>query len=309
MLRERTLRAGLLLALCGSWAAAQSPQPGRPPIKPPPPPTPVEIETRDGVALRGVYYASAIGREAVPVVLLADHSKSRAMLEPLALSLQMFGGKQGLNAAVLAIDLRGQGDSRTPTQAGSRREGRIDAREHVTIDLEAVRSWLVAKNDAAELNLNRLAYVGVGSGALVALNAAARDWAMEDLASSKQGRDVKAVVMVSPVWKHGGVNALAALRQPGIQKNVALMVMFGDQDREQTAAADRILKQLERSRGEPSSPRDAELGSLVRAGAPTKQSGAALLKSSGDPAERLIASFLSLHAARVEAPWVQRRLE
>ena len=42
------------------------------------------------------------------------------------------------------------------------------------MDMEAVRSFLVGKNDKEELNLNRLCIVGLGMGATVAVNWAAK---------------------------------------------------------------------------------------------------------------------------------------
>ena len=60
-----------------------------------------------------------------------------------------------------------------------------------TLDMEAIRDFLVDKNDAGELNLNKLCMVGSGMGASVAVNWAANDWAAPPLAVGKQGQDVK----------------------------------------------------------------------------------------------------------------------
>ena len=63
------------------------------------------------------------------------------------------------------------------------------------LDMEAVRKFLVDKNDAGELNLNKLCLVGSGMGASVAANWAVQDWSAPPLAVGKQGQDVKALVL------------------------------------------------------------------------------------------------------------------
>ena len=73
-------------------------------------------------------------------------------------------------------------------------------------DMEAVRRFLVDKNDAGELNLNKLSLVGSGMGATVAANWAVQDWSAPPLAVGKQGQDVKALVLVSPQWKYRGIS-------------------------------------------------------------------------------------------------------
>ncbi len=59
-------------------------------------------------------------------------------------------------------------------------------------DLEACKSFLMDKNNAGELNINKLCVVGVEMGAVVAVDWAAWDWHWPRLATGKQGQDVKA---------------------------------------------------------------------------------------------------------------------
>ena len=75
--------------------------------------------------------------------------------------------------AVVTVDLRGHGGSIKQTAPnGATREidaARINKQDIVGMlaDMEAVRSFLVGKNDAGELNLNKLSLVGIGMGATV----------------------------------------------------------------------------------------------------------------------------------------------
>ena len=119
--------------------------------------------------------------------------------------------------------------------------------------MEAVRGFLVGKNDAGELNLNKLCLVGVGMGATVAVNWAAQDWDAPPLLVGKQGQDVKALVLVSPQLEiprrsaAAGVAAAADLKQ---QRGLDVDLWrseSGTGDRRQ-----RIYRQLERYHPEPS---------------------------------------------------------
>lgn len=311
----------LFAAVLSTFAAAALGAEREPPL-----PEPVDIDTRDGVTLRGTYYPPTTPVRAPIAVLLGDQGESRAMLEPLALSLQTPHGTVGDRQAekkdrptpwaVLTVDLRGQGDSvrgRTPT--GERRDlgGVKLSRQTLTAmvkqDLEAVRRFLVAKNDAGEINLNRMAYVGVGMGALVATNAAAVDWSVLQLNTGKQGQDVKALALVSPPWSLKGVGVLNALRQPGVQSEVAVMLLYGGDDRKSASAAERIYKQLAKGRPEMPAPTRDDLPALLDVGGPSKMRGSAWLKEAGRDAERLIGQFLQQHVAGPEFAWTKRRLD
>ncbi|MGL4512980.1 MAG: hypothetical protein ACRCT8_07790 [Lacipirellulaceae bacterium] len=279
-------------------------------------PEAVEIVTPDGVVLKGTFYASSLGKKAPVAVLLADEGQSRESLAGLAKRLQQPGeDSERTSFAVLTVDLRGQGGSTQQRLAdGSTRDlsgakvGPADITAMVRVDLEAVRKHLVTRNDAGELNLNGLAYVGIGSGAMIAAGAAAVDWSATQFAVGKQGRDVKALVMVSPPWKYKGATMLAAIRQPALQSQVAGMVMYGAEDRAASADAQRVVKQLLRGRPKQPPATKAQLPSVYEVPAPTKLQGAAWMKQMGANAEHLIAQFLEQYVAKPGFPWVQRRL-
>ena len=114
------------------------------------------------------------------------------------------------------------------------------------LDMEAIRSFLVDKNDAGELNLNKLCLVGSGMGASVAANWALQDWTAPPLAVGKQGQDVKAIVLISPRWSFNGLSMQDPMKFTPLKKNVAWLILGGSQDAKAKPDFDRIQKQLER---------------------------------------------------------------
>ncbi|TWT99675.1 Alpha/beta hydrolase family protein [Botrimarina colliarenosi] len=288
---------------------------------------PIELETADGVILSGTYYpATDAGRDTPIVVMLADEDESPAVFKNLAERLQSVaeGEAERTPISVLTVALRGQGDStRVRTADGEvidRRGARLqpaDAAAMVKADMEAVRRLLVAKNDAGELNLNRLGYLGVGLGAIVATNAAALDWAVPILNRGKQGRDVKALVLVSPPWRQLGLEMLPVLRQPGVQSEIEVLLTYGGEDKAVAGDVERIVRQLEKGRPAPvdSTEEPAAEGeeptppSVVDAPGKSRLQGSAWLKQAGRAGETAIIRFLDRTLAGPDYAWTQRRLD
>ena len=276
------------------------------------PPENVRLQTKDGVGLSVTYYPSSAGQEAAPVVMLHDHKGTQGMFAALARRLQTPGADdKHPSFAVVTLDLRGHGSSVKQTlptgqlhEIDAAKLGRQDI-VNMGADLEAVRRFLVGKNDAGELNLNKLALLGVGMGATVAVNWAAADWVAPPLSIGKQGQDVKALVLVSPRWKYRGILLQQALRVQPLRQNAAWMLIYGDQDREATADALRLYRQLERFHDEPKAV--GALGSLVSVPLPSALEGSQLLSQAGPQVENQIVDFLRVHAAEQDYPWIQRR--
>ena len=237
---------GLLLLAClaaaagqGGVACAQSARAKAPP------PVDVTLTTKDGVQLKATYYPSSAGAQAVPVVMLHDLHETRAVFAPLALALQNppipenDAAPQMVSRAVLAVDLRGHGGSKTSRGADgmtveldSNRFQAADFQAMVDLDMEAVRRFLVDENDAGQLNLNSLGIVGSGMGANVAVLWSAKDWATPPLAVRKQGQDVKALVLLSPRWNFNGLLLRDPLKFPAVQRELSVLLAYGADDRD-----------------------------------------------------------------------------
>lgn len=273
------------------------------------------LTTKDGVALGITYYASNAGKDAAPVIILPDFKDSRAAYAGLAQSLQRPGQEPNRPAfAVVTVDLRGHGES-TKQQLPGSEERELDANKFRTndfvamaqFDMAAVRQFLVIENDGEKLNLNKLSIIGAGLGASIGTAWAAQDWSWPPLAVGKQGQDVKALVLISPRWRNRGLLLQRALRQPGVQREVAMMILFGKDDSGVRRDITRIQGQVEKFHPEPESTADKPSDLQILAVPDTGLQGGALIRHIGAPAEKRIADFLYTHVVDEPHKWIQRR--
>lgn len=238
-------------------------------VETPPEVEAVELSTSDGIAVTAWYYAPWTGSEeespkaATPVIIVHDLLGSHEAIEPLSLALQRKG------MAVVAPDLRGHGDSRglsdaagqaaagknDPIDAGQLRKSDLEAIAAVTGgtvreqaaaqgDLEVVRAWLAAKAGDGSIDMKKLCVVASGLGATIAAQWAANDWAWGDrpLASGPQGRFIRGLVLVSPVWANKGVSLTPVLASPALRGGIPLLLIAGTGDRDTS----RLFDQLKR---------------------------------------------------------------
>jgi pimeloyl-ACP methyl ester carboxylesterase len=287
----------------------------------PPPPEVVSLRTRDGVQLEISYYPSTRpkgslqAKQVAPVVLLHDYKETRNVFASLAGRLQAPGENEPNRPsfAVVTVDLRGHGDSAKQLRPDGSQVDLDAARLNkngllamASLDMEAVRGFLVVKNDAGELNLNKLCLLGAGMGANVATNWAAQDWAAPPLAIGKQGQDVKALVLVSPRWSFKGLSVQEPLQFPLLKRSVAWMLIYGKEDTRVRADINRIERQLEpihrpandAARGLP--PR------FVVIDWQSKLQGTTLLSQVGAPIEDQVIRFLVENGALPDQPWLSR---
>ena len=129
----------------------------------------VEIETSDKLTLTGDYWAPRRKSGRSPAALLVhDAGGDRHELARIGERLQ----KQGF--AVLAIDLRGHGNSRADGMDWKTLDA--DKREKLwvfaTRDLDAAAAWLRERREVHATNLN---LVGMGAGCTLAVKHAGRD--------------------------------------------------------------------------------------------------------------------------------------
>ncbi len=268
----------------------------------PPPPADIVLRTRDGVALHATYYPSTLGKEAVPIVLLHGEKGSRGDFKAFALELQALGH------AVIAPDLRGHGDSASPR--GPDRALALkpeDLANMVSQDMEAVKSFLVARNNAGELNIDKLCLVGAEMGSAVAVNFAARDWSWPVLATGKQGQDVKALVLISPAWTHRGLAINEAIEHPQVRSLLSVLIFAGERSTKERREAERLHKTLERLRPAPLPDDVAGTQTLWLRTLPTSLQGTQLLNESRLGARQMIERFIELRLVDVQIPWRERR--
>jgi alpha-beta hydrolase superfamily lysophospholipase len=218
----------------------------------------LDLETSDGVGVASWYYA--VADDAGPlgtVILVHDLDGSHKSVEPLALGLQKAG------YAVVVPDLRGHGASTLRTTASGREDrldpktfkkadleliaaaagGRVRDQSAVRGDIEAVRNFIKQRSDAGELDIDRLCVVGSGAGATLAALWTAADWAWPPIASGPQGQQVRALVLISPVWATKGLTISPALATDVLKREMPLLVIGGKDDRDATRLADQLKKQ------------------------------------------------------------------
>ena len=288
----------LLLALPSTWCWASSQD--------------LTLNTRDGVKLGITYYPSSKGKEAVPIVILHDFKESRSIYQSFAASLQASRTEDNTRA-VVTVDLRGHGESTVQSGGGGRTREldptRLTKRDYelmVTQDLAAVRRFLVEKNNRGELNLNALCLVGAGMGANVAAYWSASDWAWPELASLKQGQDVKALVLASPEWGFRGLPLLKPLRQPGFRDRVSFLIVYGERSGKAKKDAMNVHKNLAKFHPEPPRDKIKELKDLFLIGLPTKLQGTRLLTNSEFGMEADVDAFIDARVTSKHFKWVSR---
>lgn len=297
---------------------AQAPRAGRPQ-----PPENYSLTTKDGVQLAITYYPSTAGAQAVPVILLHDLNETRAVFDPLAQMLQNPprdlaedlppGPGPVLPRAVVTVDLRGHGQSKTGFDADgaaveldASRFRLEDFQDMVLYDLEAVRAFLVERNDAGVLNLNKLCVVGAGMGANVALTFAARDWAIPSLVARKQSQDVKALVLLSPRRNFNGLSSIEPLKFPPVQQRLSVFLAYGAGDPKVAKDCETMVKTFSRYHPDPPKEQIAEKDFFVFA-PQTRRQGSELLTSPEFDLAQKIAEFIEMRLGRRDYPHFVRK--
>lgn len=270
-------------------------------------PAPVELSgadmlTKDGVQLRATYYPSSRGKDATVVMLVHGWKGSRKDFARLAPFLQQQG------YAVLAPDLRGHGDSvqrllPTPATITADSLGARDVAAMVNMDMETCKKFLLAKNNAGELNIEKLCVVGLDVGATVALDWARFDWSWPIYPGLKQGQDVKALVLISPKWSFSGLSVQAATAHPAVRV-LSFYIIVGKDSSKDLADSQRIYNIL--SRFHPSPKDQPELQDLFIAKFPTTVQGKELLVRFEQPVFQSIVYFIEQRVAKQPFPWQDR---
>ncbi len=257
-------------------------------------PEDVAINTTDDVTLSATFYPSRRGKEAACVILIHDDGGKRAECDRLARKLQAQG------VAVIVPDLRGHGDS-----TGDFKQLRLDDYQAmVQRDLEAVKGFLLKRNNLGELNIERLGVVGIHLGAALALNWAAHDWNWPELATGKQGQDVKALAIISPEWGYKGVRIGEAVVEPGVQSEISIFIVAGRRNNRYYNEARRLHNSFARFH-DVSLP--AERRTLFFQTPSTSLQGLPLLNEPSFDVEGMIVEFVELRLVKPAIAWQMRK--
>jgi pimeloyl-ACP methyl ester carboxylesterase len=238
-------------------AAAQEAAAAAPAKKPRDPVEKLSLETSDGLAIAAWHYRVAGEAERPPVViLLHDLDGSHTTVEPLAKEL----ARRGI--AVVAPDLRGHGASTTRQTVGGEETiearslkkpdfeamtltqgGRVRDQSAVRGDIECVRNWIKLRADEGKLDIDRLFVVGSGLGCTLAAMWAINDATWPDLVAGPQGRQVRGLVLISPVWSSRSLTVSTVLAADLIRRELPVMVLAGRDDRDAIKLFDQLKRQ------------------------------------------------------------------
>ena len=274
------------------------------------------LTTRDGVQLKISYFPGSARRgspeakQTTPVIFLHDYKGSRAVFASLVQKLQAAGKGEGgqPSFAAVTVDLRAHGESTKSAQV-ELNAAKLNKSDYVAMasnDMDAVRSFLVQKNDEGELNINKLCLVGSGMGASVAANWALSDWSYPPLAVGKQGQDVKAVVMISPRWTYNGLLMQNPMKSRELKERVAWMIVYGDKDSKFHTDAMKINNQLERFHPATDATGARRTNGLTLLKVNTRLEGDSLLTQVGGSVDEQVVKFLTENVASTQQQWISR---
>lgn len=185
----------------------------------------VKFKTADGVEIVADFYPPKAEKPAPTVILLHMYRSSRAAWKPLIPHLHDAG------FAILALDLRGHGESVNPRgerlaqRAADRDPGLFNAMHG---DVFAAYEFL---SKQPQCDLSRLSLVGASVGCSVAL-----DYARQD-------RSVDAVVCLSPGEGYLGVDSLSHMAQIAEKGGRAVLLMAAPGERKACDALQAIYKE------------------------------------------------------------------
>ena len=263
----------------------------------------------DGEDIAATYYppksdaGASVGDPNAPVVILIHgENDNRLVWEKKNTNLGAPAAEllSGAGFAVVAVDMRGYGESEA---AGGRR---VNPQAMIG-DLEAIKQFLMDKHQAKELNINKLGIVAAGELAPIAANFAEYDWkkpdyddALSPAERTPRGRDVQAVVLLSPAAAVGRMRTNTALRFLTDERvGVGVLIINGKDDpRDRGTAAD--LGKLIRSEEDPQDNR------YLRE-YPTAFHATDLIGQRDLPTEREMFGFLSKYLKDLDKPWADRR--
>jgi pimeloyl-ACP methyl ester carboxylesterase len=294
---------GVFLSLVAIFAISPS-QAQKPEAGDGPPPEERVVTTKDSVHIHFQYFAPKevpASKNVVPVILLHGQGGSSADMAPLARHLQKMGH------AVFAPDLRGHGKSvRRVGANGAEAEIYADSMGSeqyvymVNFDMEAIKKHILQMNNEGKVNIEMLTIVGCEMSTIIALDWSLMDWSWPSLPSIKQGQDVKALVLMSPIGKFKELKAEGVTSSPIFRRPFSILVVGGAKDKEYCG---KLYDQLVKHHPSPSQDHQ----SLYYIDLKTSLQGAKLLDPSLD-VHTAIGNFIDRRLVKRagEFPWNKR---
>jgi pimeloyl-ACP methyl ester carboxylesterase len=264
-------------------------------------PKEMSVTTEDGVAIKFSFYASA-DEESVPVILLHGGGGKRDDLRGVAEYLSAQGH------SVVLPDLRGHGESTEQTKNGRtitlkhQTQNRNDIAAMVVHDMTKLWNFLLNQNNDKVVNIKKLCVVGVDMGAIVALNFAAKNYTEKDYRNQPRGKDVKALVLVSPPSAYRGASYSEAVKQPCFKGPISSLIVVGEEGSAEKSNAkqlDGILTKF----GDSAPNKDSKEKLVLYAGLKTKLQGAQLLSNPQLKLMEAVDGFIKTRLVEKNIPW------
>ena len=269
------------------------------------------LAASDGWPIHTTYYESAAGKESPAIILLAGaegrdkkDARNRRVWQNTAVALQKSG------FAVLAVDLRKHGDSIPEATEPESPLLRMTPTEYIvmtTLDMDAVKAFLLREHQNEKLNIRKTGIVAVGSSAMVAAAAAVADWDRKPYpdgptleTSTPRGQDVRALIMYSPNSAVKGINSNSIMKSIKVLP-IAVHVIASKDVKEDARHAERIFKAVEIKVDEF---KDARKNTAV-AGEITAEGF--LEGRFADPTNTDITAFLTKNLKELDMPWISRK--
>ena len=269
------------------------------------------LAASDGWPIHATYYESAAGKESPVIILLAGaegpdkkDARNRRVWQNTAVALQKSG------FAVVALDLRKHGDSIPAATAPESTLLRTTPTDYVvmaTLDMDAVKTFLLSEHQNGKLNIRKTGMVSVGSSAMVAAAATVADWEKKPYPDGQtletrtpRGQDVRALIMYSPNATVKGINLNTIMKTIKVLP-VAVHLIASKDVKEDARNADRIFKAVEIKDEQF---KDARKYTAV-AGEITAEGF--LEGRFADPTNTDIIAFLTKHLKELDMPWTSRK--
>lgn len=274
---------------------------------------------KDNMLIRCTYYPSKLEepKNAIPIMMLHGWRGRRVEYDYLARRLQSIG------YACITVDLRGHGESKVRKApfndekvARRLRLPSVDIRkmgardiDMMYYDIDEVKLFLREENDKQKLNLEALTIIASDFSTVLATNWVVRDYALPSYIGRRQGKNCKALVLLSPTQKSEGISCIRTMNAPAVLSQQFLLISGneGPASRQAKEYHDRIETALPKI--SPDAPKELREPRLYLIEKPVSIQGTRLL----DPKLKLktdidIAKFLKVKLVDKlgEYKWTQR---